>query len=283
MIMDSNQLNVDIKMALEKEKKLLKLLGSCERALVAYSGGVDSSYLLYKASLALGQDNVLAVTVQSELSPPEEIEEAAKNALTMNIVHQVLKIDLLKIPGIVENSPERCYICKNYIYKNLRGFAEESNYAVVLDGSNADDKDEYRPGLRALKELGIKSPLVEAGLGKKEIRYLSKQAGLTTWDKPAAACLASRLCYGDKITPAKLELVARAEKYLRQLGVKDNIRVRYHGNLARIEVDEKDIELLVSNRELVVNKLGKLGFLYVTLDLSGFQSGSMDRMVRYND
>ena len=283
MIMDSNQLNVDIKMALEKEKKLLKLLGSCERALVAYSGGVDSSYLLYKAVQALGRDNVLAVTVQSELSPPEEIEEAAKNALTMNIGHQVLIIDLLKIPGIVENSPERCYICKNYIYNNLRGFAEENNYAVVLDGSNADDKDEYRPGLRALKELGIKSPLVEAGLGKKEIRYLSKQAGLITWDKPAAACLASRLCYGDKITPAKLELVARAEQHLRRLGVKDNIRVRYHGNLARIEIDDKDIDLLISNRELVVNELGKLGFLYVTLDLSGFQSGSMDRMVRYND
>jgi len=150
MIMDSNHLNVDIKMALEKEKKLLKLLGSCERALVAYSGGVDSSYLLYKAVQALGQDNVLAVTVQSELNAPKEIEEAAKNALTMNIVHQVLKIDLLKIPGIVENSPERCYICKNYIYNNLRGFAEENNYAVVLDGSNADDKSEYRPGLRAL-------------------------------------------------------------------------------------------------------------------------------------
>jgi len=269
--------------ALEKEKNLEKMLSAYESVLVAYSGGVDSNYLLYKAAEVMGRERVLALTVDSELNTSEEVEEAKANANKINVKHLVLQIDLLAIGELAENNPQRCYICKSFIYKKLLSVAEKKNYTAVLDGSNAADASQYRPGLRALQEMGLCSPLLEAGLDKEEIRYLSKQVGLATWNKPSAACLASRLPYGEKITPAKLERVAAAEKYLRQLGVKGNLRVRNHGNLARIEVGKEDISLLMAQKEPLVNELSGLGFSYVTLDLCGFVSGSMDRNLNPSD
>jgi len=279
----NNQNAQDFKKALEKEKNLEKMLSAYESVLVAYSGGVDSTYLLYKAAEVMGREKVLALTVDSELNTSEEVKEAKANAGKIYVKHLVLQIDLLTIGELVENNPQRCYICKSFIYKKLFSVAEEKKYAAVLDGSNAADSSQYRPGLRALQEMNLCSPLLEAGLDKEEIRYLSKQSGLATWNKPSAACLASRLPYGEKITPAKLNRVAAAEKYLRQLGVKGNLRVRNHRNLARIEVGEEDISLLMSHKEPVVNEFSGLGFSYVTLDLCGFVSGSMDRNLNLAD
>ena len=263
--------------ALEKEKCLDKMLEGLESAVIAYSGGVDSTYLLYEAAEVIGSSKVLAITVASELTTPEEVENAKQTAGTMKVAHRRLDINLLSDPELRNNSPQRCYICKKHIYGALLRLAGEDGYETVLDGSNADDTAEYRPGLRALKELKVASPLLEAGLGKQEIRYLSRQAGLPTWDRPAAACLASRFPYGEELNPEGLQNIAAAEKILRQLGVGTNLRVRCHGNLARIEVGRADADLLLGQKDAVVEKLRELGFMYVTLDLGGFQSGSMDR------
>ncbi len=278
--MINNQHQVDLNTALEKEKQLEKKLSALKSALVAYSGGVDSTYLLYKAAEVIGREKVLAVTVHSELNTSEEVEDATAVARDIKANHLVLKINLLDVKEIAENYPERCYFCKNLIYNKLLSIAEKKNYALVVDGSNADDEKESRPGLRALKELGICSPLLGANLNKGEIRFLSKRSGLAAWEKPVAACLATRFPYGEKITTSKLNLVSAAENYLRQLGVSGNLRVRNHRNLARIEVSEDDISLLLSHKKSVADKLSALGFIYVTLDLRGFSSGSMDLIVK---
>ena len=263
--------------ALGKEKYLEKRLKDLDSAVIAYSGGADSTYLLYKAAEVIGTGKVLAITVASELSTPGEVENAKQTAGAMKVGYRSLDIKLLSDPELRNNSPQRCYICKKHIYGALLRFAGEGGYEAVLDGSNADDTAQYRPGLRALRELKVASPLLEAGLSKQEIRYLSKLAGLSTWDRPAAACLASRFPYGEELKPEALQNIAAAENILRQLGVGTNLRVRCHGNLARIEVDWVDAELLLGQKDAVVKKLRTLGFIYVTLDLGGFQSGSMDR------
>ncbi len=262
--------------AFAKDNELERKLKAFDSAVVAFSGGVDSTYLLYRAVETIGRERVLALTVDSELTAPDEAADAEEVAGSIQAKHKLIKLSVLTDPELAGNSPERCYICKKHIYSEFLRAAEEHGYQAVLDGSNADDTGQYRPGLRALKELKISSPLLEAGLGKKEVRYLSRQAGLITWDKPSAACLASRLPYGEEITVEKLEKVAAAENYLRQVGISSNLRVRSHGSLARIEVDENDFAILLERRVEIMEKLRELGFVYVTLDLGGFQSGSMD-------
>lgn len=269
---------VDLNRALKKERQLERLLSGFETALVAFSGGVDSAYLLYEALKVIGREKVLAVTVSSVLIRPEEIEEAAALARKLQAEHLVLDLNLLENEKISDNPPERCYFCKKLIYTKLLEVASLRDYGKVLDGSNADDLTDHRPGIRALEELDIPSPLLETSLGKNEIRLLAEQAGLPVWDKPAAACLASRIPYGDKITGHKLKQVAEAESFLRQLGVKQDLRVRCHGDLARIEVNKTDLDGLLTQRDSVVAKLLELGFIYITIDLKGFESGSMNRL-----
>lgn len=275
--MGGSPLEVNPEETLAKEKSLEKRLGAFSSAVIAFSGGVDSTYLLYKAVEVIGTDRVLALTVESELTTLEEKVKAKEAAESINVKHKVIKLDLLSNPELRRNGPERCYICKKNIYGALLHLAGENSYSAVLDGSNADDTGEYRPGLQALKELKISSPLLEEGLGKEEIRYLSRQAGLATWNRPSAACLASRLPYGEELAPERLEKIAAAEEFLRQIGIANNLRVRCHGSLARIEVNREDFDLLLGSRKEIAIKLRSLGFIYSTLDLDGFQSGSMDR------
>lgn len=261
----------------KKEQQLVDILSQLDQALVAFSGGVDSSFLLSKAVRVNGSGRVMAVTVASELSPPGEAEEAAELASKLNVKHNLLQLDLTADPEIRSNTAERCYFCKHKIFGRLSEIAAAESIKVVLDGSNADDLADYRPGMRAIRELGIRSPLLEVSLGKEEIRILSKRAGLATWNKPAAACLATRFPYGEELIPARIRKVAEAERFLRRMGIQKNLRVRCHGDLARIEVDASELEFIKDIRETVAAGLSELGFSYITLDLAGFSSGSMNR------
>ncbi len=273
--------NIDMVKALSKERQLEQLLSGFEAALVAFSGGVDSAFLLSKALKVIGREHVLAVTVNSALNQPQESAEAADLAQKMQARHLVLKIDPLEDEAFASNSSDRCYYCKRNIYSRFVEITAEKGLGIVLDGSNADDPSDHRPGLRALEELGIRSPLLEVSLGKAEIRALAQQAGLPVWDRPAAACLASRFPYGEKITDQKLRMVAEAESYLRSLGVKQNLRVRCHGSLARVEVNRSEDKVVMDQREAIIKKLREFGFAYITLDLYGFESGSMNRLLPF--
>ncbi len=268
---------VNTEKALEKEKQLGRMLRSFETATVAFSGGADSSYLLGKAVRVLGPREVEAVTLKSVLNPDREVEEAALFALKLGVRHRVINIDITTDLEFMANTAERCYFCKRECFSKIAAVSAARGFKVVLDGSNADDLGDHRPGMRAAKELGIRSPLLQVSLGKQEIRYLSGKEGFSTWNKPSAACLASRIPYGDEITEDKLNKVAAAEQYLRELGVKNNLRVRCHGSIARIEVDEADLDYIMRHRAEITAALREIGFIYVTVDLHGFESGSMNR------
>lgn len=260
-----------------KVKNLEEGLAAFKSVVVAFSGGVDSTFLLFKALQALGKEKVLAVTIHSQLHPEGGADRAEKLARTMGAKHLIYSLDLLAERPVADNAPDRCYHCKKIIYSKLLELARKQDYKVLLDGSNADDRADHRPGFRALQELAVSSPLLEAGLHKNEIRELSRQAGLVTWNWPAEACLASRIPYGRVINSAALRKVEEAELFLRDLGYEGDLRVRCYGNLARIEVKRRDHERLLGDRETVLEKFRQLGFLYVTLDLEGFVSGSMNR------
>ncbi len=253
----------------ENLEHALRALGG---AVVAFSGGADSAYLLFKALAAMGRDHVLAVTVDSPLSPPGEVEAAVALAEELQARHRVIFIDQLADRGFSANSRERCYLCKKIIMNGLLAIAKAEGLAAVIEGSNADDLNDYRPGMRALQELGVSSPLVEAALQKAEIRHLSKQAGLSTWDKPAAPCLVTRFGYEEELKFDFIKQVGEGELYLRSLGVKGDLRLRRHGSLARIEVSAGDADLIMAHREKISARLRKIGFHYVTLDLCGFRS-----------
>jgi uncharacterized protein len=266
----------ELYIAEQKERRLEEIIGAYDSALVAFSGGVDSTYLLCKTVQVLG-DRVLAVTAHSQLHPAVEADAAEKLARGMEARHLVAALDLLTLPDVLHNTTERCYSCKKHIFTKLLDISSERGYQAVFEGTNADDSVEDRPGLRALQELGVISPLKAAGLTKAEIRLLSKQAGLATWFKPSAACLATRFPRGEEISSLGLNRAADAECFLRKLGLKGDLRVRLHGgNLARIEVNDQEKDLIYKHAQDIITGFKKLGFTYVTIDLGGFRSGSMN-------
>lgn len=252
---------------------------SLESAAIAFSGGVDSTFLLKAAHNELG-GKVTAVTALSPLFPKREAEEAADFCRKEGIRQITFEFDPLDIPGFSKNPEDRCYICKRAIFTEIKRIASENGISVVCEGSNADDTGDYRPGMKAIAELGIESPLLKCGLHKNEIRELSQQLSLPTSGKPSAACLASRFVYGEEITVKKLGMVEKAEQFLSELGFRQK-RVRIHGeNLARIEVNKEDSERILRAREEIINYFRSLGFVYTTLDLIGFRSGSMNEVIK---
>jgi pyridinium-3,5-biscarboxylic acid mononucleotide sulfurtransferase len=266
------------KQADRKAEQLRENLKTYGRLAVAFSGGVDSAYLLYEAVQVLGAANVLPVTVTSVLHPACEVQETELIAEELGSKLIVLPLELFKIKAVAENSANRCYHCKKAIFTALLGVAERRSFKTVADGTNADDSGSHRPGLHALKELGVRSPLVEALLGKSEIRELSKKAGLSTWNKPSAPCLATRFPCGHLLSPEKIKAVAKVETALRELGTPGNLRVRVHGDLVRIENDPEYMEALIGKREKILAVCKQAGFKNITLDLDGYRSGSMDRL-----
>ncbi len=260
---------------LRKYQALMESLRSCGRLAVAFSGGVDSTFLLMAAKEALGE-NILAISMRIHSMPEREAGEIERFCQTHEIISAVIDYNELEIPGFTDNPPDRCYICKKALFSEIIKRASEEGFDIVAEGSNADDTKDYRPGMKALSELGIRSPLKEAGLSKEEIRLLSKEMNLPTYKKPSAACLSSRFPYGDRITEEKLRMVDKAETYLASLDL-GQLRVRMHGNdLARIEVLPAFFPVVMENRPVIEEKLREIGFRYVTLDLKGFRSGSLN-------
>jgi uncharacterized protein len=263
-----------------KVARLRTLLGELPSALVAYSGGVDSTFLLRIAHEELG-DRCLALTTASPTTPPDDLAEARALATAIGAAHVVIDTDELAIPGYAENPINRCYFCKDNLFAICRAEATRRGFTVVLDGANMDDLADHRPGLTAAAEQGIRHVLVEAGLSKADIRAASRTLALPTWDRPASPCLASRFPYGTRIDAERLARVAGAERVLRALGFRE-LRVRFHDQVARLELPLADIPRLLDppTRDAIVRELKALGFAYVTVDLQGFRSGSLNETIR---
>lgn len=261
-----------------KSTKLNSILKDLKSSVVAFSGGIDSSFLVHRIK-SLDIPRVIAVTIKTPYMPEREINEASEFAATQSIDHKIIN---LEFPEIIRHNPlERCYSCKKTLFTRIMAFAGENGYKNILDGTNADDKGEFRPGLRALKELSVRSPLAEAGLTKKEIRELLYKSGFSFHDKPAMACLLTRIPYDTEVSEGMLRMIEKAEDYLFEKGF-PGARVRMHDNIARIECIPGYMEKMINDpdRELIIKNLKEIGFRYISLDLEGYRTGSMNPETR---
>lgn len=263
----------------EKLNLLQSLFRDMEKALIAYSGGIDST-LVAKVAYDVLRDRALAVTAISPSLLPEDLEDARVQASEIGINHEVVETNEMGNPNYTSNPVNRCYFCKSELHDTLKPLAILRGYPYVIDGVNADDLKDYRPGIQAAKERGARSPLAEVGITKLEVRQLAKELALPWWDKPAQPCLSSRFPYGEEITIQKLQRVGRAERYLRQLGLK-TLRVRSEGDTAKIELPPEEIKEFVLSTDLsiLVSAFQEFGFIYVTLDLEGFRSGKLNQVL----
>ena len=261
----------------QKMEQLKDIFSSMDKVLIAYSGGVDSTFLVKTAQDVLG-DKVTAVIVLSPTLPNRELNEAREIALKLGIQLVEMESQEMTLPDFLANTSQKCYFCKDHRFILLKNYAAENNFHHIMDGSNADDLSDHRPGQQAALEQGVRSPLQEAGLSKNEIRELARKIGLPNWDKPSSACLASRIPYGVEITSSLLKEIEEAEDFLFSLGFRQ-LRVRHHGKLARIEVPPEVFDQVMGNRSGIIKGFEEIGFSYTALDLKGFRSGSMNEVI----
>ncbi len=264
-----------------KFEKLKTILKKMRKVVIAFSGGVDSSFLCKAAHDVLGKDKILALTVATQFSSRHGLEEAVSITKHIGINHKVINIDILASTGIRENPPDRCFVCKKAMFKRITAMAEEEGFDSVVDGTNVDDLGDYRPGMKALSELGVTSPLKEAGLGKSEIRELSKMLGIPGYDRPPDACLATRIPFHSEINLEKLKRVDDAEAFLRSFGF-EQVRVRHHEDMARIEINPSRFDDIIRIHDKVVRHLKDIGFANVALDMKGYRTGSLNEALELN-